>query len=131
MGQLGSQYVTGPAWACAARPPRQSAANTNARPNLPAKIDIRATAKCPEIIRSRYQERQRGAVSPNFAPIHLNPSQNDDCTKPSMQSACLKGATKRLMHRSIACLFDQLVGMQQERFRYRGAERLGGLEIDD
>jgi hypothetical protein len=35
------------------------------------------------------------------------------------------------MHRSIACLFDQLVGMQQERFRYRGAERLGGLEIDD
>jgi hypothetical protein len=61
-GQLGIQYVTGAAWAWAVRPPRQSAANTNARPNLLEKIDIRATAKCPETIRSRYQERQCGAT---------------------------------------------------------------------
>src|SRR5580704_16478175 len=43
-GQLGIQYVTGAAWAWAVRPPRQSAANTNARPILPAKMDIHATA---------------------------------------------------------------------------------------
>src|ERR1700676_2957230 len=58
MGQLGVQYVTGAAWAFAVRPPRQSAANTNARPNLPEKVDIRATAKCPETIRPGYRERQ-------------------------------------------------------------------------
>jgi hypothetical protein len=28
-------------------------------------------------------------------------------------------------------LFDRLVGAQQQRFRYREAERLGGFEIDD
>src|SRR3977135_2742723 len=60
-GQLGIQYVTGAAWAWAVRPPRQSAANTNARANLLEKMDIRATAKCPETIPSRYQERQCGA----------------------------------------------------------------------
>src|ERR1700681_426912 len=58
MGQPGVQYVTAAAWAWAVRPPRQSAANTNARPNLLEKMDIRATTKCPETIRSGYQERQ-------------------------------------------------------------------------
>src|ERR1700681_4749518 len=58
MGQPGVQYVTAAAWAWAVRPPRQSAANTNARPNLLEKMHIRATAKCPETIRSRYQEGQ-------------------------------------------------------------------------
>src|SRR5712675_1319694 len=61
-GQLGIQYVTGAAWAWAVRSPRQSAANTNARANLLEKMDIRATAKCPETIPSGYQERQRGAA---------------------------------------------------------------------
>src|SRR5258705_3332153 len=61
-GQLGIQYVTGAAWAWAVRSPGQSAANTNARPNLLEKMDIRATAKCPETIRSGYQERQCGAA---------------------------------------------------------------------
>jgi hypothetical protein len=58
IGQPGVQYVIGAAWAWAVRPPRQSAANINARPNLPEKTDIRAIAKFPETIRSRYQERQ-------------------------------------------------------------------------
>ena len=31
----------------------------------------------------------------------------------------------------LPALFDHLVGAQQERFRYREAERLGGFEIDD
>jgi hypothetical protein len=31
----------------------------------------------------------------------------------------------------LPALFDRLVGAQQERFRYREAERLGGFEIDD
>jgi hypothetical protein len=39
------------------------------------------------------------------------------------------------MHRSnnvgLARLFDNLVGAQQERFRDREAERLGGRQIDD
>jgi hypothetical protein len=38
----------------------------------------------------------------------------------------------RLMHGSNYLLyFDHLVGPQQERFRYREAERLGGFEIHD
>ena len=57
-GQPGVQYGTGAAWAWAVRPPRQSAANTSARPNLLAKMDIRATAKCPETIPPRHLERQ-------------------------------------------------------------------------
>jgi hypothetical protein len=31
----------------------------------------------------------------------------------------------------LPALFDHLVGAQQERFRYREAERLGGFEIHD
>jgi hypothetical protein len=31
----------------------------------------------------------------------------------------------------LPALFDHLVAAQQERFRYREAERLGGFEIDD
>ena len=46
----GSNMSQGAAWAWAVRPPRQSATNTNARPNLPEKMDIRATASCSEII---------------------------------------------------------------------------------
>ena len=61
-GQLGVQYVTGAAWAWAVRPPGQSTANTNARANLLEKMDIRATAKCPETIPSGYQECQCGAA---------------------------------------------------------------------
>src|SRR5882672_7502161 len=41
-----------------------------------------------------------------------------------------ESAVKRLMHRSNYLLyFDRLVGAQQERFRYREAERLGGFAI--
>src|SRR5258708_7960821 len=58
-GQPGVQYGTGAAWALAVRPPKQSAANTTARANLPGKTTIRATtANCPEIVPARYQERQ-------------------------------------------------------------------------
>ena len=32
---------------------------------------------------------------------------------------------------AITAIFNQLVGAQQERFRYREAERLGGFNIDD
>ena len=32
---------------------------------------------------------------------------------------------------AITALFNELVGAQQERFRYREAERLGGFKIDD
>jgi hypothetical protein len=60
MGQL--EYGTAAAWAQAVRAPGESAANTNAKPNLPAKIDIRAAAKPPETIRFRHQERQRGSA---------------------------------------------------------------------
>src|ERR1700704_3030524 len=56
-GQL--EYVRAAVWACAVRPAGQSTAKPNARPILPAKIDIRTTAKCPEIIRFRHQEGQR------------------------------------------------------------------------
>jgi len=38
---------------------------------------------------------------------------------------------KSLMRSSNYALFNRLVSAQQERFRYRGAERLGGFEIDD
>ena len=55
--------VHGPrAWACAVRAAGQSTAKPNARPNMPAKIDIRTAAKCPEIIRFRHQEGQRRAA---------------------------------------------------------------------
>ena len=37
---------------------------------------------------------------------------------------------KRLMHRSNYLLYSITFGAQQERFRYREAERLGGFEID-
>jgi len=45
IGQPGLQYGTAAAWAWAVRPPRQSTANTNAKPNLPAKGNIHSTAK--------------------------------------------------------------------------------------
>src|SRR5882672_3255218 len=41
--QPGVQYVMGADWAWAGRPPRHSAATTKAKPNLTAKMDIRAT----------------------------------------------------------------------------------------
>src|SRR5882757_9751503 len=59
-GQL--EYVSAAAWACAVRPAGQSTTKPNARHILPAKIDIRTAAKCPEIIRFRYQEGQRRAA---------------------------------------------------------------------
>ena len=41
--------------------PRQSAAKTNATPNLPDKMDIRVTTECAETIAAGYQKRQCGA----------------------------------------------------------------------
>jgi hypothetical protein len=61
MGQL--EYVIAPVWAQAVRPPRQSAASTNARPDLLMKTNIRTAAKSFENIRSRYQECQRAAAA--------------------------------------------------------------------
>jgi hypothetical protein len=40
--------------------------NANATPNLPDKMDIRATAKWSEIIPARYQKCQCGADSRHF-----------------------------------------------------------------
>src|SRR6201991_2554506 len=70
-GQLGIQYGTGAACAWAVRSPRQSAVNTNAKPSLPAKIDIRTTVKYGETILSGYRERQRGTSSLGFRPQKL------------------------------------------------------------
>src|SRR4051812_17555534 len=56
------EYVSAAAWAQAVCPAGQSTAKPNARLNLPAKIDIRTAAKCPEIIPSGYQEGQRRAA---------------------------------------------------------------------
>src|SRR5262245_28337922 len=54
--ELGSQYCTGAAWAWAVRPPRQSAANTTAKPILLAKENMGGSLCCAE------QERQRDAI---------------------------------------------------------------------
>ena len=65
MSEFVVQYATGAAWAWAVRPPGQGAANAtarpSARPNLPEKIDIPTTAKCPEIIPAGSQKRQCSA----------------------------------------------------------------------
>src|SRR5215472_15620315 len=61
VGEPGDQYGTGATWACADCAPTQSAVNTNAISNLPAKVDMRATAKC-ETIRARYRKRQSKAL---------------------------------------------------------------------
>ena len=63
MGQPGVQYCTGADWVWAGRPPRHSSANTNAKPNLLVKIDIRATTKCPETIPCRSRERQSALLA--------------------------------------------------------------------
>jgi hypothetical protein len=44
----------------------------------------------------------------------------------AMSEKCHEQAPQQL-----PALFDHLVGAQQERFRYREAERLGGFEIHD
>src|SRR5580704_15743083 len=64
IGQLGSQYVTGAAWAWAVRPPRQSAANTNAKANLPAKMGIRV----PPSVLKLYPPDIRISRTPGLRP---------------------------------------------------------------
>jgi hypothetical protein len=60
---------------------------------------------------------------PRYFPLYL---ELGHC---SMQSACLKGATFRLMHRGNGSSFNHLVGASEQRKRYGQTERLGAFQI--
>src|SRR5882724_10906976 len=63
-GQPDAKYGTGVTWAWADRPLRQSTARATAKPNRPETMGIRATAMCPETIRSPCRECQWSEDTP-------------------------------------------------------------------